>query len=274
MIKNNKIYLMGSFHGFRDKIITSLPNYSFVDPRSHRQSSVAKLVIDDLEKGARDTPIGLSVFPAGKTPGVMTYVEIGTSFSFGNYQIVVDEDKRDSVLKKISNHYFDNLDTALFHLNSRQNNFQIDEKPIKSKYSADATSVPMNKILIAGTKTNELKKVVDEARLMSPEKEFVFSSNPYYELLNIADYDLLVTNFPANMDWDRHACLLMGGAFAHDISTLIIDEHEWKYPPLQAVARRHGTINNLFEYLTEVNDLHISKEAMNMYEFFTREKNI
>ena len=68
---NKKIYLVGSYHGFRDKIIQSLPDLRFADPRKHRQSSTAKLVIDDLEQ-AENCPITLAVFPKGKSKGVMS----------------------------------------------------------------------------------------------------------------------------------------------------------------------------------------------------------
>ncbi len=270
--KKDEIYLIGSFLGFRDEIISSLPSYSFVDPRQHRQSSTAKLVIDDLEKGAQQTPIALSVFPNGKTPGIMSFVEIGASYTFGNLQLVVDGSQKNPLLKLIADSYFPDVREAIAYLGSDPD-LRMNPKLVQSKYPAGSTEkIPVKRVLIAGTRTYELEKVVDEARNKRPDKKFVLSSNPFDELKNISDYDLLVTYFPTGYDWDRNACLLMGGAFSADISTLIIDEHGWKYPPLQAVARRHGHIGNLLEYLTEVDDLNISSEAMNMYRFLERER--
>lgn len=40
--------MIGSYHGFRYGIIEALPDFSFADPRTHRQASTAKLVCDDL----------------------------------------------------------------------------------------------------------------------------------------------------------------------------------------------------------------------------------
>lgn len=271
-ITDNKIYLIGSFHEFRDRIIEALPGFSFADPRTHRQSSVAKLVCDDLQ-AAEESPVALAVFPAGKSRGVMSYVEIGVSYTNGNHLIVVDEDENcDPLLKKLADSHFSRIDDAIDYLGT-QPGFRISKRDIKSKYPAGSKEpVPLNKVYICGTITEDLETVVRQARQKRPDRDFVLGGDTYQELNNIARYDLVVAHFPGNLDWDRNACLIMGGAYAHDISILLIDEHDWKYPPLQAVARRHGTIDNLPEYLTEVNDLNISEEARSMYEFFKRER--
>ena len=268
----NKIYLIGSYHGFRDGIIEALPDYTFADPRTHRQSSVAKLVCDDLQE-ADESPIALAVFPHGKSRGVMSYVEMGVSFTRKNHLIVVDENEDyDPLLKKLADNHFNNLDTAIDYLRA-QPDFKILKSDIESKYPAGCNQpIGLNKVLICGTITEELETLVGQAKKTRSDREFVLGGDTYKELSDISEYDLVAVNFPGDSDWDRNACLLMGGTYAHDISILLIDGHDWKYPPLQAVARRHCTINTLFEYLTEVDDLNISAEAGNMYTFFKREQ--
>ena len=268
----HRIYLIGSYHGFRDGIIEALPDYTFADPRTHRQSSAAKLVCDDLQE-AEESPIALAVFPQGKSKGVMSYAEIGVSFTNKNHLIVVDENEDyNPLLKELADCHFNSLDTAIDYLRSKPD-FRISKSDIESKYPAGCNQpIELNRVLICGTITEELETIVRQARKTCSDREFILGRDTYKELTNISEYDLVAVNFPGNLDWDRDACLLMGGAYAHDISILLIDDHDWKYPPLQAIARRHGTINTLFEYLTEVDNLNISAEALNMYTFFKREQ--
>lgn len=298
MEEGNLVYLVGSFHGFRDRIILALPHFSFADPRIHRQSSVAKLVVDDLGKAER-CPITMAVFPKGKSRGVMTYAEIGVAFSHGNYIILIDEnEKKDPVLEKIADLRFNSIDQAIEELPK----LVLPHKPkkiIQSKYPSGFEGiVPNNRVCIAGEKNSYINQIIEKVQEMRPDRKFVFATDIYDELCNIERNDLLVTYFPERNDWNRDAILLMGGAYAHDISNLIVEGHRWKYPPLQgvpsdginedlllthlmmsdiiqkvrAIARRHGEPENYSEYITEVDDLNIVKEAMNMYNFFKKER--
>jgi hypothetical protein len=280
MAENNRIYLIGSYgKGYRDKIITALPERSFADPRDQRQSSVAKLVCDNLQM-AKECPIALAY-----NPGIMSFVEMGAVVTHGNYLIVVDPDRRHSIngghpliphknliLEQIAGSLFRELDGAIEFLQSNPNLPKKDTE-IVSKYPAGSReNIPMNKVLVCGTGTQELTEAIRRAKKARPDREFYFGTDILKEFSRMSDYDLLVVNFPGDKEWDKHACLLMGAASAHDISILLIDEHDWKYPPLQAVARRHCTVDVLHEYLTEVDDLNISSEARAMYRFFQREQ--
>ena len=269
---DNKIYLIGSYHGFRDRIIEALPHCSFADPRLHRQSSVAKLVHDDLTQ-AEQCPIALGVFPKGKSRGVMSYVELGVSFAHGNHLIIADEDnEKDEVLRKISDLHVATIDTAIEHLQT-YNHAPKGHNLIQRSYPAGHTGpVELGSVLICPGYSQELQDYVHEAQKIRPDRGFTLTQDVSRELSGMSSYDLLVAHFPEGADWNRHACLLMGAAYAHDISILLIDEHEWRYPPLQAVARRHCTIDGAFDYMTEVDDLNIASEARNMYQFFKREQ--
>ncbi|MBW3013233.1 hypothetical protein KY340_03420 [Candidatus Woesearchaeota archaeon] len=266
-MEKNSIYLIGSYSGFRDRIIAALPEFSFADPRNQRQSSVAKLVCDNLDM-ARKCRIALAFHP-----GVMSFVEMGAVATYGNNLIAVDEGRKHPSLERIAGFYFTNLNEAIDLLKAKPD-LPVKKKNIVSKYPAGSRErIEINRVLICGSQTPELVGVVKRAEKARPDREFVFRTDTFREFSNIATYDLLVVNFPGDRDWDRHACLLMGAASAYDISILLMDEHDWKYPPLQAVARRQGTVNVLYEYLTEVDDLNVSSEALNMYDFFQREQN-
>ncbi len=266
-----KIYLVGPYHGFRDKIIEALPEFDFADPRNHRQSSMAKLVCDDLGE-AQDCPISLAVFPEGKARGVMSYVELGVAYSYGNHIITVNQGDEEPVLEKISERYYDKLGHALDYIKGDAS-FKARRKEIESKYNNhDDTPLPVNNILICGNLDDKVLQIIEDAQKKSAEKNFFINTDSYRSLEDISLYDLLVAYFPKESGWKNEACLLMGGAYAHDISILLVDEHEWKYPPLQAVARRHCGTANMFEYITEVDDLRINVEARKMYDFFERER--
>ncbi|MBW2987465.1 hypothetical protein KY336_02835 [Candidatus Woesearchaeota archaeon] len=266
MAENNSIYLIGSYTGHRDKIIEALPERSFADPRDQRQSSVAKLVCDNLQM-AEECPIALAFHP-----GVMSFVEMGAAVTHGNHLIVVDDSDKHPFLELFAGSYFTKMYEAIDFLKGKPD-LPKNDKKIRGKYPAGSREyLPLNKVLISGAVTPELTSVIKRAEKARPDRKFYFCTDIYREFTNIFNYDLLVVNFPGDEDWNKQACLLMGAASAHDISILLMDEHDWKYPPLQAVARRHCTINVLFEYLTEVDDLNISSEARDMYKFFQREQ--
>jgi len=272
-----KIYLIGSFHDFRDKIINALPDYDFSDPRKFKQSCVLNTVSEDV-KEAKECPVSLAVFPKGKSRGTMSYAELGISAVYENHIIIVDEDENaDPLLKQIARNYFTNLDDAIGFLKTKPSFSLNSKKEMVSKYPAnsDYKIIPCNTVYVCGTIDEELMEAVERADKRGAEKRVIFNSDTYQDFQNILSYDLIVANFPAkpDMDWDRHACFMMGAAYPHDISVLLIDPHEWKYPPLQGLVRRHATtMNNLEDYLVYVKDLHINNEAVVMYNLFKDEQ--
>lgn len=270
-----KIYLIGSFHNFRDYIIKSLPQYLFADPRLHHQSSSAKMVVDDMNE-AENCPIAIAVFPKGKSRGVMSYAEIGATKVNGNTLITVDEDENfDPFLKKLTKpeHYFISLDSTIGYLASNPHIELNHRQQIISKYPpGEKGIIPMNRVYICGTIDPTIRGIVEEASRLRPDKQYVLKSDEYEDLKEIIKNDLVVANFPADKDWDRHACAMLGAAYSHDISTVIMDQHKVKYPPLQALARRHMSPEMMLKYITRVDDLNIGAESGVMYNLFKEEQ--
>jgi len=270
-----KIYLIGSFHSFRDQIIASLPGYSFSDPRNHHQSNSAKMVVDDMTE-AENCPVALAVFPKGKSRGVMSYSEIGASLVSGNTLITVDEDENsDPLLKKLTmpEHYFTSLDSAIEYLASEPKIELSSRKPVLSKYPPGAKEpIIMKTAYFCGAPDKFIRMVAEKLGSARPGRKFILRKDDYEEFINIKDYDLVIANFPKDQDWDRHACLMLGGAYSHDISTIVMDQHDVKYPPLQALARRQMDRLSLMSYLEEVDDLRIEKESGVMYSLFRSEQ--
>src|SRR4030042_2073512 len=270
-----RIYLIGSYYSFRDRIIQELPQYPFSDPRTHSQSCVAKLVIDDMSE-AEKCPIAFSVFPKGKRKGVMSFAEIGASVTNNNHQLIVDEtEEQDPLLISIAHNFFNNLNSALSYLKTGPVFEANKKKEIIKKYppTVEDKKIPMNTIYFCGTIDDKLLRIVEQAGKKRPDKSFIIKSgNTFADFERIMNYDLIVANFPGNLDWDRHACFMMGAAYSHDIPVLLREDKDWKYPPLQAIVRRHTpSLEGVLEYVTEVDDNHINREAVNMYNFFERE---
>jgi len=269
-----RIYLIGSYLGFRDKIISALPQYQFSDPRKHRQSCVLKLAYDDMTE-AETCPVALAIFPKNKRKGVMSYAELGASKVHDNHIIVVDEDKDDPLLEKIAKQNFNSVDDAIAFLKTNPEFKRNKKKKIIKKYpqTTEHTGIPQKNIYICGTIDEKILETIDKAKKIRPEKNFILrSEDTYKDFQRITEYDLIVAHFPGHLDWDRHAMFMIGAAYPHNIPVLLIEDKDWRYPPLQAIVRRHGrTMNCLLEYITEVNDAHISREAVNMYAFFERE---
>lgn len=270
-----KIYLIGSFHDFRDRIIDALPQYPFADPRTHRQSCVLKTLQDDVHE-AESCPIALAVFPRGKSRGVMSYAEIGVSVANGNHLIIVDEDENpDPLLRGLADYYFTDLGDALHFLGGNPEFGDTAGEELVSKYPAEPEKkeIPAETVYFCGTIDDRLLGIIGRAREARPDKNFIVKSgDAYSDFERITDYDLIVVNFPGQLDWDRDACFMLGAAYSHDISVVLMDAHDWKYPPLQGLARRHCTPEVLLDYLVNVDDLHITEEAKHMYNFFKAER--
>ncbi|MBN2458892.1 hypothetical protein JXB28_01280 [Candidatus Woesearchaeota archaeon] len=276
--KNNlnrtKIYLIGSFLPFRDKIISALPGYSFSDPRTHPQSCVQKLVAADMSE-AENCPAALAVFPRGKRKGVMSFAELGASAAHQNHILVVDETgEDDTLLEHIASKSFGNIESVIEYLRTEPFLSSHTQNEILKKYppTAEDKPIPVKNIYFCGTIDDKMLQTIDKARKMRPDKNMIVKSDPVNEFHNINDYDLIVVNFPGEIDWDRHACFMMGAAYSHDLPVLLREDKDWRYPPLQALVRRHTpTLEGVLEYVTEVDDMHINREAVNMYYFFERE---
>ena len=268
------IYLIGSFHGFRDEIIRRLPQFSFADPRKHRQSSAAKMVIDDLTEAATNQ-LSLAVFPKGKSYGVMSFSEIGVAYKHGNHLIIIDGNQQEPILKELADETFTTLDDALNYLNNKKS-FSTHRRERPLIYPPERKEpLELRNVLVTGTFNKNLEQALHEAQRRRPELSIDLTTpdKAFSQFKDLHNYDFLVAYFPREDDWNRTACLFMGGAYAHDLPILILDEHDWKYPPLQAIARRQGSLKGLADYLSEVDDQLIGKEAVNMYSFFQREKN-
>lgn len=269
-----KIYLIGSFLPFRDKIINALPKYSFSDPRTHPQSCIQKLVQADMNE-AESCPAALAVFPKGKRKGVMSFAELGASAVNQNHILAVDETGEDDpLLEHIASKRFNSIDSVIDYLKTDPDFPTHSENHLFKRYppTADDKPIPMKNIYFCGTIDDKMLQTIDKAKKMRPDKSLIVKSDPVKDFQNIKDYDLIVINFPGELDWDRHACFMMGAAYSHDLPVLLREDKDWRYPPLQALVRRHTpTLEGVLEYVTEVDDMHINREAVNMYYFFERE---
>jgi hypothetical protein len=234
------------------------------------------MVVDDMTQ-AEDCPIAMAVFPKGKSRGVMSYAEIGASLVCGNTLITVDEDENpDILLKKLTKpeHYFTDLDTAVEYLSSNPQFPANGRNHIISKYPAGTTEpVPCHTIYFCGTIDKQMRGIIMDTISIRPDKEYIVGHElfDYSNFLDVEGYDLIVANFPGNQDWDRHACLMLGAAYPHDISTIVMDQHKVKYPPLQALARRQMGPLDMMKYISRVDDLRIESESLVMYNLFKEE---
>lgn len=268
------IYLIGSFKDdCRDSIIRQLKDkYDFDDPRTHRQSSTAKLVCDDM-RSSEINPVAFAVFT--KSKGTMSYAEIGCSVTCGNHFVMADEtQKPDMALNSLATSYFYKKDHAIDFLKSEPV-FKINRKNLLKKYTPEMgdREISLKTVLFCGTIDDQLKKQIDKIRDERYDiKIDLKSEDASADLRNITKYDIVVAHFPADKEWDKHACLLMGAAWPHDIPVIISDCHKVKYPPLQGLARRHIDVEFLADYFLDVKDQHVNREALDMYGLFNLEQ--
>ncbi|PIU75856.1 hypothetical protein COS75_02175 [Candidatus Pacearchaeota archaeon CG06_land_8_20_14_3_00_35_12] len=263
--KKDKIYLAGSFYSFRDRIINALPEHDFADPRKHRQFAIAPLVIDDM-KEAEESPIFLACFPKGKTRGTMTYGEIGASKILGNYVMIADEnEQKDPLLEQIADVNFNSIDAAIDFL--RSNN-----KILKSEYEKTPKKESLDKIetiFLASNSRNfpeifELNK--KGMNIVTPEN--ITSLNEF------KNADLNAVYFPSMGDWERKAIFFMGAAYALEMPTIMLDEKEFSYPPLNGIVRRVCRSKiSMMDYMSTLIDRKTQKievEAGICYDFFKK----
>ncbi len=263
-MKKKKIYLAGSFFGFRDKIISELGyKYEFADPRKNRQHSIATLVVDDIG-GAKECPIMLPYFPKGKSRGTMTYAEIGGSRAKGNYIIIADEtEKRDNFLDNISDYNPNSIEDAINFL--KNNNPRRDvSRAITKKQNKD------NKLRIfLATNINYFKEI--ETVCQNENKILMYGS--FSNLKNFGNVDLTVAHFPEGGNRDKKAILFMGMSYALKIPIVMIEENPIIYPPLAGLPRRIFTKKEIaLDYLIRLESQEIQDEAKVMYSLFQKYK--
>jgi hypothetical protein len=262
----DKIYLAGSFYGFRDQIINALPDFTFADPRKHRQHSIASLDEDDM-KEAEESPILLACFPEGKDRGTMTYAEIGDSRVNGNYIMIADETpNKDPLLRKFA-------DENLKSINESIKFIKLNNKKLKSEFEkinktkTDLSKVVKN-VLFAGDPYTLARLETDT------EKNFI----NYNDITNLCDFkkiDMAVVHFPEMGNWDRKAIFYMGVSYGMQTPIILFDEKEIPYPPLCGLARRiFRNKESLIDYVNAVESQKIEDEAKLMYNLFKKYDNI
>jgi len=265
----NKIYLAGSFFDFRDKIISSLPEFDFSDPRKHRQHSIASLVEDDMEE-AKSSRVLLACFPKGKSRGTMTYAEIGASKTAGNMLIVADETSEPDFLTQLADKYFCSIDKAIdFIKNGLFQRINESDEHMPPEYfdMKKANSDEKFRIFLSSSRENfpflsEIKE--NGKKIIAPED--------MESLEDLGRMDLTLTYLKKGMPIDRRAVFFMGMAYATEIPNILIEENPVAYPPLLGLARRVFSGKNgqyaAADYISQLESQEIDKEAKIMYELF------
>ncbi len=262
-MEKKKIYLAGSFFGFRDKIISELRDkYEFADPRKNRQHSIATLVVDDMGK-AKECPIMLACFPKGNSRGTMTYAEIGGSRAEGNYIIIADEtDKRDEFLDSISDFNLNSIDDAINFL-KKNNPRRNPSRAITKKQNKD------DKLrMFLATNINYFKEI---EQVYQNDENKVLMYGDFEDLKNFGNSDLTIVHFPKGGNRNKKAIFFMGASYALKIPIVMIEENPIIYPPLAGLPRRIFTEKEIaLDYLIRLNSQEIQDEAKVMYSLFQK----
>jgi len=265
-MEKKKIYLAGSFFGFRDKIISELGyKYEFADQRKNRQHSIATLVVDDMGK-AKECPIMLACFPKGNSRGTMTYAEIGGSRAEGNYIIIADEtDKRDTFLDNISNYKLNKIDDAINFLKNKNLGRDASRAIIK-KQNKD------NKLRMFLATNIEYFKEIEQVYQNDGNKILMYGD--FSNLKNFGKADLTIAHFPEGKDRDRKAIFFMGMSYALETPNIVIDKNMVLYPPLEGLAKRNLLYKHIgLDYLIRLKSLEIQKESK-VYYYIDKKYNI
>jgi len=263
MGERNRIYLAGSFHDWRDKIIKALPEYDFADPRNNRQNAIAKLVEDDI-KNASECLITFAYFPKGKSRPTMTYAEMGAARANGNYIIYVDEnEEKDSLIEKVASVNFSKLNDATAYLKKQEPSFEL------IKISERLKERDQINIALFGNIPRNISNLSLEKKNL-----IVYDVDDLDNLKNFGeDIDLTVINFDKGLR-EKHAVFYMGISYALDIPIILSTGNPIVYPPLAGLARRIFTgefrAEILEDYLTNLSSLEISEEAKVMYGLFEK----
>lgn len=270
-----RIYLAGSFYPFRDKIEGALSDkYDFSDPRTHRQSAIAKLVVDDMTD-AVNCPVCLVCFPRGRSRGTMTYAEAGASMIYGNKLITVDENEdKDLFLKEMSYLFFTDIDDCISHLKDKV----LDIEKTRRRRLKKEKNVGGLDIYLCGSMDYDIKALADCENRTNIEKRFILqSANPKEDLDVFDRVDLTVVHFPhSDTEWiarSRIPIFFMGVSWAYNTPIILVDENPIVYPPLAGLSRRiFSNLDIAKEYLERLDSLDIDKEAKLMYYLLEKYK--
>lgn len=268
---DNSIYLAGSFFSFRDKIKSALPSVKFTDPSFNRQHAMYATNVDDLEASGH-CPTTVACFPEGKTPGVMTFVELGMAYDSNAEIIIANENDGNGsseidLLLNLTDDYFKKIDPDLINFLSKY------EVPQKKKLDFKENLGAIKNIFFMGTKTSEYLKMIDEVAVNRPDLNLIVSDNIFIDYHAFIDrIDEVVVNFPRNNIMDRGACWMMGAAVNRKIPIIEVTDRRVPYPPLTGGLQRRlfHDYEVVEDYLTVVEDLAIGPESKIMYGFFEK----
>lgn len=112
-----KVYLMGGMKsGWQDRVIQSLPQHSFLDPRSHGLVNAIQYTDWDL-KAAREADCGLAYLEGSNPYGYNLAFEMGYMAALGKRLLLVDEKHADNPralsMLRVAADVFDTLDDAI-----------------------------------------------------------------------------------------------------------------------------------------------------------------
>jgi hypothetical protein len=256
-----KIYTIGSFSGWRDQLAGKLSEeYELDDPRGHSQSSIARLVTDDMNS-AMDCPISLIYTPKGKRAGTMSYAELGAAKAMGNCIISVNENESgDNFVSHIANYNFGSFDEAYNRLNGFMRK-DFDGLEVRDKTQSRE---PCNTILFTGELLGGFGGQITKE--MDRGKEIIFPMAEELEV-EIEKADLIVANFYRGHD--ENALFYMGAGYALKTPVIMLEGNSVPYPPLLGLARRvmvgEERFGQLDYYLENLKSQHVSDEAVVYY---------
>jgi len=268
-------YLAGSFHKFRDGIIAGAPSKKFADPKFNRQNAMYATNQDDLE-AAISTPVIIVVLVNGKTPGTMTFVELGAAYESGSKVIVADERKypNDALGK-----WLQNMTENHFHSIDEMTEFVENDLVMPTNYAPKIYPDMKDKVenvFFAGDLDHWLGYVADTAKKLRPEMNMYKKDDHdfgiFYETC-MEKGDLVAVHFPQNIRIDRKTCFLMGGALYRKIPIIGKLDAVTPYPPLIGGLFRRTFNDHIgtLAYLLDVNVNDIGNESGVMYPMFPRD---
>ncbi|HKL23280.1 MAG TPA: hypothetical protein VJ895_00850 [Candidatus Nanoarchaeia archaeon] len=259
----DEIYMIGGFTGWRKEFIENVPNVNFDNPINNNQSSIARLITDDM--GAASIKSSLAYIEKNKRLGTMSYAELGTARAAGKPIISVDENEiKDSILEHICSYDFQTKEDCY--------KFLSDNPKLISKYN------PIQKI--NKTKSKEPCKNVllcgfDRLPEIENSNMFLTQDKMRYAIEDFSkENDLLVVNFDKGKKHSPEGLFLMGLAYKTEIPIVLLEGNEIPYPPLVGLARRvmvgKNRFNHLNEYLTNLKSQHIEDESMVYYNLMKK----
>ncbi|MBU2576357.1 MAG: hypothetical protein KKF50_01410 [Nanoarchaeota archaeon] len=261
-----KVYTIGNFSGWRNELHGKLSkNFEFDDPRNHSQSSIARLVTDDMAS-AMNCPVSLIYTPKGKRVGTMSYAELGASWARGNFIISVDENfPSEDIISKVSDYNFENFSEATDFLNNSK--WERGER-MKSRDRTKSRE-PYRSVLFAGN-LEKFSGLV--GRITLKKKNSLLDPDPdYFEAVH-DQVDLIIANFDG--EHDPKGLFYMGVSYALKIPVIMVEGNSVPYPPLLGLARRvmvgEKRLEQLEYYLENLKSQHVSDEALVYYDLMRK----